>query len=212
MAEGSNSSRLAALALAAALTGLGGCAAAGGGSGSGAGGSHHQKVRESDLIAMLAVFPGRYDNNLQAEQDTRGGAHPGHDAVALTITHVFSPRLGHYVYYAQETAADDPRRVLSQTMYSFTVDEKRGIVETLYTFIEPLRWRDGQLNKDVFTSLEIEDLQAEGCQLLWKKKDQGYVATHDPKVCPDAGGASATQAEMSAGLLTMSGYKFRKST
>ena len=73
----------------------------------------------------------------------------------------------------------------SQKVYSFKFDEKRGIVETLYQLVEPLRWRDGQLNKDVFSSIDTEDVQAEGCQLLWKKKDAGFVATHDPKVCPD---------------------------
>ena len=169
------------------------------------------KIQEADLTQLLAVFPGRYDNTAQAEADTRAHAHPPHDAVALTITHVYTPRLGHHVYYAQETAADDPRRVFSQKMYSFTVDEKRGIVETLFEFVEPLRWRDGQLNKDMFTAVTTEDVQPEACQLLWKKKDPGFVATHDPKVCPDAGhGALLHQAELEGGVLTIGDYKFRR--
>ena len=104
----------------------------------------------------------------------------------------------------------DPRRVLSQKIYSFKFDDKRGIVETLYQLVEPLRWRDGQLNKDVFSSIDTEDVQAEGCQLLWKKKDADFVATHDPKVCPDPPGATPTQVEFSAGVLTVGEYKFRK--
>lgn len=169
------------------------------------------KVQPGDLTSMLAILPGRYDNTAQAEADARNGVHPGHDAVALTITHVYTPRLGHYVYYAQETAADNPLRVLSEKMYGFQVDEKRGIVETLYEFVEPLRWRDGQQNKDLFTSVTIEDVQPEGCQLLWKRKDNGFVAHHDPKVCPDAAGAAAAPlAELSAGMLNIGDYKFRK--
>jgi hypothetical protein len=113
------------------------------------------------------------------------------------------------VYYAQETAADDPRRVLSEKMYSFRFDEKRGIVETLYQLVEPVRWRNGQLNKELFTSLVTEDVQAEGCLLLWTKKDAGFVATHDPKVCPEAAGA-APQAELDGGVLSIGDYKFRK--
>jgi hypothetical protein len=156
------------------------------------------------------VFPGHYDNTAQVEADTRAHTHPP-DAIALTITHVYTPRLGHHVYYAQETAADDPRRLFSQKMYSFEVDEKRGIVETLYELAEPLRWRDGQQNKDVFTGMVIEDVQPEACQLLWKKKDAGFVATHDPKVCPDAGhGAILHQAEFEGGVLTIGEYKFRR--
>ncbi|HYC08778.1 MAG TPA: hypothetical protein VEC10_04015, partial [Steroidobacteraceae bacterium] len=67
-----------------------------------------------------------------------------------------------------------------------------------------------QKNKDLFTGLVVEDVQAEGCQLLWKHKDQGFVATHDPKICPDAGGAK-TQAELGGGVLTIGEYAFRKS-
>src|SRR5215469_1179120 len=166
---------LAAGGIAAALLGLGGC-------------TDQTKVYEGELTQLLAVLPGRYDNTAQAETEARTGVRSAHDAVELTITHVYTPRLGHHVYYAQETAADDPRRVLSQKMYSFQVDEKRGVVETLYRFVEPLRWRDGQQNKDLFTSLDREDVQPEGCQLLWKRKDAGFVATHDPKVCPDPAG------------------------
>src|ERR1700758_5362114 len=170
------------------------------------------KVHETELSELLVVLPGHYDNTAQVEADAHSHTSPLHDAVALTITHVFTPRLGHHVYYAQESAADDPRRVFSQKMYSFEVDEKRGIVETLYEFTEPLRWRDGQQNKDLFTSLVTDDVQPEACQLLWKKKGEDFVATHDPKACPDAaGGTVVTQAEFSGGVLTVGEYNFRRS-
>ena len=157
------------------------------------------------------MFPGHYDNTAQVEADTRAHPGPPPDAIALTITHVYTPRLGHHVYYAQETAADDPRRVFSQKMYSFAIDEKRGIVETLYALAEPVRWRDGQQNKEMFTAMVMEDVQPEACQLLWKKTDAGFVATHDPKVCPDAGhGAILHQAEFEGGVLTIGDYKFRR--
>ena len=169
------------------------------------------KVHEGELTELLALFPGHYDNTAQVEADTRAHALPPHDAIALTITHVYTPRLGHHVYYAQETAADDPRRVFSQKMYSFAIDEKRGIVETLYELAEPVRWRDGQQNKEMFTAMVMEDVQPEACQLLWKKTDAGFVATHDPKVCPDAGhGAILHQAEFEGGVLTIGDYKFRR--
>ena len=200
MAEGAIPTRRAAATLAGfatALFALGGC-------------TTEEKVHQGELTQLLAVLPGTYDNTAQAEADLRSGAHPVHDAVALTITHVFTPRLGHYVYYSQETAADDPRRVLSQKMLTFDVDPKRGIVETQYQFVEPLRWRDGQKNKDLFTGLVVEDVQVEGCQLLWKHKDQGFVARHDPKICPDAAGGTKPQAELSGGVLTIGDYAFRK--
>jgi len=192
----------AALAIVAAM--LCACMSQGGKDG------HSDKAKEVDLTALLVVLPGTYDNAAQAEADARSGARDPHDAVALTLTHVTAPRLGHYVYYAQETAADDPRRVLSQKMYSFKFDEKRGIIETVYELVEPLRWRDGQLNKDLFNSMMTTDVQAEGCQLFWKKKDNGFEARHDQKACPDPGGDAKPQIEFNGGMLTIGDYKFRK--
>ena len=170
---------LAALACAAVL-GAGGCA------------SGPPRATEADLTLMLTMLPGRYDNGAQAQADLRTGAHPAHESVALLIMHVYTPRLGHYVYYAQESAGDNPRRILGQKMYSFQLDEKRGIVETLYVFVEPGRWRDG----------------AELCQLIWKKQGEGFVAAHDPKACPDSASAAVSQAELTAGALSSGDYKF----
>ena len=176
-----------------------------------AGCTDQTKVYETELSELLVLLPGRYDNTAQVEAETASHAGRPHDPVALTITHVFTPRLGHHVYYAQETAADDPRRVFSQKMYSFEVDEKRGIIETLFEFVEPVRWRDGQQNKDIFTVVTTDDVQPEACQLLWKKKDAGFVATHDPKACPDAGGGAVVpQAQFEGGVLTVGEYKFRR--
>jgi hypothetical protein len=189
--------RFAAAALGAVLAALGAC-------------KDEAKIREAEMTQLLALLPGEYDNRAQAALDARNGVHPAHDAVTLTITRVFTPRLGHHVYYAQEIVADDPRRVLSQKMYSFQVDEKRGIIETTYAFVEPQRWRDGQQNKDLFTSVVTEDVQPEACDLIWKGAEGRFVATHDPKVCPDPGGGAATQAEFSAGSLSLGDYKFRK--
>lgn len=185
---------LAALTCAAAL---GGCA------------SGPPKATEADLTLMLTMLPGRYDNGEQAQADLRAGTHPAHEAVALLVIHVQTPRLGHYVYYAQESAANDPRRVLGRRMYSFQLDEKRGIVETLYEFVEPARWRDGPENKELFTAVTGEDVQPELCQLLWTKKGDGFVAAHEQRVCPDAGGAAAApQVELTVGALTVGDYKF----
>ena len=200
MAEGAPGAFAAATAMAAAtaiaaLGLLGACA-------------DQTKLRESELTQLLGWLPGRYDNTAQADSDTQRGVQPPHDRIALIIVKVYTPRLGHHVFYVQEMAADDPRRVMSERLFSFEV-EKRGILESVYTFAEPLRWRDGQRNIELFTSVVTEDVQGEGCQLLWKKSGERFIATHDPGVCPDAPGA-APQAELAAGVLSSGDYKFRR--
>jgi CpeT/CpcT family (DUF1001) len=201
MVEPARGACVTAALLCGMLLMLGGCASDG---------KHAQdKMTEADLLLMLTMLPGRYDNSAQAELDVRSNVHPAHDPVVLIITHVFTPRLGKYVYNAQESAADDPRRVLGQKMWSFELDEKRGLVQTLYEVNEPARWRDGYLNKDLFTSMQMEDVQPEGCRLIWKKKGDGFAAAHDPKACPDSAAApAAPQMELTAGALAIGDYKF----
>jgi hypothetical protein len=194
------------LARAAVLAVTAGCAAAAALLGACA--HSASKPTESEMLGLLALLPGRYDNSAQVELDTRTGTRPVPDAIELVITRVLTPRLGHHVYYAQEMAADNPLRVFSQKMYSFQFDAKRGTVETVYEFVDPRRWRDGQQNPDLFTSVETEDVQAEGCPILWKKTPAGFVGNHDGKICP---ASPATRIELGVGTLTIGEYKLRKS-
>jgi hypothetical protein len=129
------------------------------------------KVDEVELLQLLGALPGTYDTNAQADEDARTGAKPPHDRITLVITRVTAPRIGHHVHYVQEMAPDDPNRVESQHLYSFKTDETHGgIVQTIYTFVEPLRWRDGQKNTAVFFSLAKDDLESvPGCEVNWHK-------------------------------------------
>jgi len=164
------------------------------------------KLRESELTQLLGWLPGRYDNTAQADSDAQRGLQPPHDRIALIIVKVYTPRLGHHVFYVQEMAADDPRRVMSERLFSFKVDEKRGILESVYTFAEPLRWRDGQRNIELFTSVVTEDVQSvPGCELGWRKAGEQFIASYDPKLCHNTGGATPGEsaAQLSADSLSL---------
>ena len=198
MAEAAPAALAAATAM-AALALLGACA-------------DQTKLRESELTQLLTWLPGNYDNTAQADSDPLRRVQPPHNRIALIIVKVYTPRLGHHVFYVQEMAADDPRRVMSEQMFSFKVDEKRGIAETVYTFTEPLRWRDGQRNIELFTSVVTEDVQSAGCELLWKKSGEQFSATYDAKLCHSASADAAVepQAVLTADSLLLAGYRFRK--
>jgi hypothetical protein len=199
MAEAAPAALAAATAI-AALGLLGACA-------------DQTKLRESELTQLLGWLPGKYDNTAQADSDPQRGVQPPRDRIALIIVKVYTPRLGHHVFYVQEMAADDPRRVMSERLFSFKVDEKRGILESVYTFAEPLRWRDGQRNIELFTSVVTEDVQSvPGCELAWKKVGEQFSATQDPKLCRDAGAAAGADpaAELTSDSLELAGYRFRK--
>src|SRR5207244_5131878 len=100
-------------AAASALGLVGGCAS-------------QEKLRNQELTELLGWLPGRYESGVQADSSARRSLEPPPERIALIIAKVSTPRLGRHVLFAQETAADDPRRVMSERMWSFRVDDRRG--------------------------------------------------------------------------------------
>jgi hypothetical protein len=134
---------------------------------------------EAALNELVALLPGSYDNIAQARNA------PDHSSLRLVIAPVQAPLVGDHVFYMQEMAGDDPRRVLSQRLYVVdAVPDSEMAVLTQLDFIEPSRWRDGQLNRDLFRSLIMTDLRPRsGCDLLWKRSDTGFSAANNPQQC-----------------------------
>ena len=171
-------------------------------------GCAHNKQRdyEEDLDRMVRWLPGTYDNTLQAKLDVQKGVHPAHDAVELAVVPLGSVSIGRNAFYLQEMAADDPRRVLSQQVAIFRVTD-RGIVESIAGLVEPLRWRDGQRESDIFMGMTPKDLKPiNGCELIWKRETQPgkpekklsqeealkvtdklrFIGANDPKKCEES--------------------------
>jgi hypothetical protein len=180
-----------------------------------------QRVYEEDLARMSRWLPGTYDNSAQARSDVQKGVRPPHDAVELAIVPLDSISIGRNAFYLQESAADDPRRVLSQRVIMFKAGEK-GIVESVSTLEDPLRWRDGQRQADIFMGMTPKDLKpATGCDLKWKRdtepgqekklsKEEAeraaqktrFIGTNDPKKCEETSHAvmGLVQVELRAEL------------
>lgn len=189
----------AAYLLLALLLAAGGCADQG-------------KQREAELTDLLSWLQGSYDNRAQVESEARQSGHAPHERIALLIIPVYVPRLGKHVLYAQESAADDPRRVMSERLFSFDIDEKRGIVGLVYDFVEPRRWRDGQNNPEIFTSVVTQDVSPSGCELLWHRAGQQFVGNVDPHRCRvPPGGPAGDAAELGPDYLNVAGFQFRRS-
>jgi hypothetical protein len=172
-----------------------------------------QKTREEELSELLAWLPGKYDNSAQVAHDAQQSGHPAHEAIALVIMPVHAPRLGHHVFYIQESAANDAQRIMSSRMFSFDVDAKNGIVGLTYEFNDPARWREAAHHAEFFDSLVAEDTSSVGCEFLWKKKgDELFTATHDPKRCHSLDHTpGATVAELGPNNVSFGDYKFLRS-
>lgn len=131
-----------------------------------------QPQREEVFVAELAaMLPGSYDNIAQSRT---GG---GHVALRLVIAPVQAAQVGKYVFYVQEMAADDPRRVLAQRLLVLrpAQDGERALLSTA-DLTETARWRDGHLNRDLFKSMLAQDVRPRsGCDLLVTRSGKGFT-------------------------------------
>jgi hypothetical protein len=146
------------------------------------------KPAEVFMAELAAMLPGSYDNLAQS----RAGG--GHVALRLVIAPVRAPMVGDRVYYVQEMAADDARRVLSQRLY--VLKPVAGGEQALLAqadFAEISRWRDGHLNRDLFKSLLPQDLRPRpGCDLLVTRQGDGFAAGGGSSCRMSAAGSGET--------------------
>lgn len=146
----------------ACVSGLGGCAS-----------ERRQHENEADLARISRWLPGTYDNSQQVRSDLAQGIRPAHDAVELDVVVVDSIAVGRSAFYLQESAADDPLRVFSQRVITFSIGPKGDIVQTVNTLVDPLRWRNGQREPDIFESMTPRDFKpATGCEITWKREEK----------------------------------------
>ncbi len=120
---------------------------------------------------LAAMLPGSYDNLAQART---GG---GHSALHLVIAPVQAAQVGKYVFYVQEMAADDPRRVFAQYLLVLrpAEDGERALLSTA-DLVETSRWRDGHLNRDLFKSMLAQDVRPRlGCDVLVTRSGSGFT-------------------------------------
>jgi hypothetical protein len=147
------------------------------------------KKAESELVELADLLPGRYNNVAQAQQDLKSGSGQ-HAGLILDIVRVDMPMLSHHVFYAQESAADDPLRITYQRILTFEAIKDGRIVQRIHTFKQPARWRDGQLNPGLFKGLMATDTtQMAGCDLDWKKDGEKFVGQNLREACRVNGGS-----------------------
>jgi len=153
---------------------------------------------DEQLQEVIQLLPGHYDNTAQAQADLAHGVTPPHEALTLDIVPVDAPMIGENVLYVQESFASDPQRVTAQKIMVFGV-VKKEVVQTDFTLAQPFRWRNGQLNPDLFKSLMTQDVHStKGCSLRWKQKDGRFTASNEPKTCHGGALGGMAQIELRA--------------
>jgi hypothetical protein len=148
------------------------------------------------LQELVLMFPGHYDNTAQVQADIAQGVRPPHEALALDVVPIEAIMIGENVFYVQESIAGDPKRVLGQKVVMFGVVKKQ-IVQTDFALAEPQRWRNGQLNPDLFKGIMRPDVHStKGCSLRWKRIEGKFAGSNDPRTCHGRAGGAGTIAQI----------------
>ncbi|MGB8327036.1 MAG: CpcT/CpeT family chromophore lyase [Steroidobacteraceae bacterium] len=173
---------LAALLATTALGALGACA-------------DSAALRRTELAELVSWLPGSYES-----QEPQSGVRAPLAAVLLVIVPVYAPSIGEHVFYAQEMAAADPRRVMGQRLLSFAVSDDGRILQTDYALADPLRWRDAQRNPEVFMGLQPPDLRSPAsCALVWRRDADRFSASQDRDTCPARAAANGAASILEPG-------------
>jgi hypothetical protein len=138
-----------------------------------AGCAGHDRRPPLKLETLAARLPGTYDNAAQVAQDLTHGAASPHLALTLRVAPAPAFVVSNNAYYVRETIAADPRRVLSQRLWTLSEDPKhQRILQTMYVFKEPGRWARAVEEPEMLVSLTPDDLEPlQGCELAWTETD-----------------------------------------
>lgn len=163
-----------------------------------AGCTNDAKLREAELQKLAVLLPGQYDNRVQVTQAGAAAELP----LELNVTPIYAPFLSDYVFYVQENAWGDPRRMLSQRLFVFELVGGKQIVQRVFGFAEPVRWRDGHLNTDLFKGMMGQDVgpAAGSCVLEWTLGAQAFSGkSPTPGPCGGMSHAELTPAGLTIG-------------
>jgi CpeT/CpcT family protein DUF1001 len=153
-----------------AATALGGCA------------TPQSSQSDVQIRQIEGWLPGHYDNRAQVATDRKHGGFV-HPAVSAVVVRVDSLMVGDHVYYLQESDTDDPQKMLGQYIISFE-SVKDKVVEAVWTFSDPKHWRGADETPELLTAMQPADLKLlTGCSLAWKKVEDHFTASNDPKLC-----------------------------
>jgi len=160
-------------------------------------GESKKSREEAEFVALLKDLPGDYDNLAQTESETDGK----HAAVVLSIKPLNVQTVGKLVLYVRETAADDPRRLLAQRIWTLEHDKEHHIVQRVYMFKEPQRWIHAGDDPLLMQSLLPDDIaQLFGCEVLWTKPDKAFIGAIRPQGCRAASSLANALIEIRAEL------------
>jgi hypothetical protein len=146
-----------------------------------------------DFADFLDLLAGRFDTGAQSRSESEASG-SRREAVQRVVAPVRAGFIGDTVYYVQENVAGDSRRVIGQQLLLLAIAQGApAIIETPVALNEPLRWRDGDRNPELFRSILPQDVKAlAGCEVVWRRVAGGFDGATDPARCRSSAGGGGT--------------------
>lgn len=145
------------------------------------------QVLEADLAHLLAIFPGRWDNDLQHffQKDLQIPEAERHNRVHSIFRPIEAPALGKHVFYVEQYSDNDPTKIYRQRIYVFSADAKEDAIRLEILIPKDAAalagaWRDiGKL-----AALTPADLRATpGCEVFWRRQGENFIGRMKPGAC-----------------------------
>jgi hypothetical protein len=133
----------------------------------------HDRGPPLPLKTLTDRLPGTYDNSAQVAQELARGAANPHLTLTLRVAPAHALVISDNAFYVRESISADPRRVLSQRLWTLSEDPKHGrILQSLYVFKDPERWARAVEEPEMLVALTPDDLEPlQGCELAWTETD-----------------------------------------
>lgn len=142
---------------------------------------------DRDFREMMAMFPGRYDNQEQVYFEQELGV-PEEDRHERTH-HIFHPvTLENFpgeTFYIQQYQNNDPSDIYRQRIYSFEPDyDENAIRLNIYTPKNPEGIVDAHLDESKLKGLSPEDMITRpGCEVYWKREAAQFTGYMKEGAC-----------------------------
>jgi hypothetical protein len=137
--------------------------------------------KPEEIERRLGLFAADFAGSWETDPASSGVAEAGEEATRLGVVRIRVPLVAKHVFYVQESAASNPRRVFSQRVWSAVVTaDGRAVGLTPHELVEPARWRDGDRDPDLFKAMLPQDLRARPeCAIRWEENGSAWKGRAD---------------------------------
>lgn len=142
---------------------------------------------ERELIYLLELWPGEYDNVEQLEFEKVLNKTIAENKTARMhsfVRHISLPAFGDHVLYLESYENDDPNQVTQQAIYQLTADETANAIRvSVFHFIKPNAILSKNQDLDL-TSLSPDDESLKkGCDLLLRRFGMSFEGRTEDTSC-----------------------------